>query len=203
MNRLCGFLLVSAVSVGVDAAEFSPTAPPPSAWAGHVSYVAGYKQFESDWAPVEGQFEFGVFDIDVQPPKWPVSLCTQLLVTYADSPPDLPGAFGDYSGAWEINLGVRKVFPVSQPISLFLGGGVSFLGASSSSWLDFGWGGGQVYEDSDSTVGFWCSGGVYWNLSRHFHLGLELQYSQGEITLFHQELSAGGFHALGMFGYHW
>lgn len=196
-------MLVGVFGLTLNAGEGNSLEPREAGWSGHASYVAGYKQLDSDWSPVEGQLEFGLLDLDLQPPNWPFSLCSQLLLTYADQPPGLPGAVGDYSGAWEINFGGRKVFGVSDSVELFIGGGISYLGASVSSSMTFGWGAGQIYEASDSTFGYWTSGGLYWNLSEHWHVGLAFQYSWGEIELFDADLNAGGFHALGLFGYHW
>lgn len=196
-----GFALVTACLLACPAhAQFSPAE---SNWTGHFSYAVGYKGFESDWSPVEDQWEFGLIDVDFCPPRWPVSLCLQVLTTYAEEPPGVPNATGDYSGAWELNLGVRKVIPLSHHFSAFLGGGVGVMGASVSSWFDFGYFSGQVYEDSDFTVGGWGGAGLYYHFSEHWHVGAEAQYSYAEIELFDHRLNAGGFHALALVGYHW
>jgi opacity protein-like surface antigen len=192
----------------VIAARADPHAPPIASagsaqWTGHASYVLGYKMLNSKWSPIQNQLEFGVLDLDLRPPEWPVSLCAQLLLTYADSPPAVAGARGDYSGTWEINLGVRKVLKLSDRFELFVGGGLAVVGASASSWVDFGDYEAQVYEDSDMGIGAWGGAGVCWNLSDHWHLGAEVQYSWGEVDLFDERVDAGGFHVLAMFGYHW
>lgn len=191
-----GCTVLSAFSA-VGAAQTNPV------WSGHASYVLGYKGLESAWEPVDHQVEWGLIDIDLKPPGWPISICGQLLLTYADEVPDLEQVRGDYSGVWELNLGARKVWQHSDVWQPFLGGGVSLLGGSASTFVETSEGGFQDYEDSDYGLGAWAGGGLYWHFSRHWHAGIQLQYSWGEITLFSTKLNPGGFHALAMFGYHW
>ena len=172
-------------------------------WTGHVSYVAGYQRMASKWSPAENQVEFGLIDANFAPRSWPVSLCVQTLLSYQDRIPNIPGATGDYSGAWEFNFGVRKIWEPSRSWHPFVGGGLSVAGASVCSWVRWPFGGSQVTEDSDTGVGAWGGGGVYWNLSDHWHLGVEAQYSWAEIKLFGNNMQAGGWHALFMCGVHW
>jgi hypothetical protein len=194
------FGILSLVGAGGVAAADSANE---AAWTGHVSYVAGYKALESGWEPVDGQAEFGIVDADFQPPHWPLSLCTQFLLTYAGDVPAVPNVRGDYSGVWEFNLGVRKVWNPGATWQPFLGGGLSILGASASTFENTSYGGFQNYEESDTTAGAWVGGGLYWNFATHWHVGAEVQYSWGELNFFGTRLNAGGVHALAMFGYHW
>jgi len=205
--RHFGFWLTLGLVALIPARADPVAAPIESAdsprWSGHASYVLGYKMLNSKWSPIQNQLELGVLDLDLRPPAWPISLCGQLLLTYADSPPDVAGAGGDYSGVWEINLGVRKVFTLSDRFELFVGGGLAVVGASASSWVDLGGTSAQVYEDSGTGIGAWGGAGVYWNISDHWQVGIEVQYTWGEVDLFDERIDAGGFHALAMFGYHW
>ena len=56
-------------------------------------------------------------------------------------------------------------------------------------------------SDDNNGIGIWLNGGVYWTLSQHFNLGLDLRYSQADVTLF--DVDAGGTHAGVILGYHW
>ncbi|UCE89547.1 MAG: hypothetical protein JSW10_01535 [Pseudomonadota bacterium] len=58
-------------------------------------------------------------------------------------------------------------------------------------------------DDTDSTVGLWVGGGVYWTLKRHFNIGFDLRLSGAEVTLFGKDRQAGGFHSGLILGYHW
>jgi hypothetical protein len=178
----------------------SPLVEPAVRWSGHVSYVIGYKRLETGWNPAADQVEFGLFDLDVQPPGWPVSLALQSLLSYADDIPNHPGFLGDYSGTYEFNFGVRKVFDQDPRFQPFVSGGLSVLGGSTTTHWS-GWD--YTTEDSDSDIGWWTSAGLYWNLTQSFHIGFQAEYSWGEIQLFNRDLNAGGFHALFMAGIHW
>jgi hypothetical protein len=168
-------------------------------WTGHAGYVFGYKKLESKWSPAQNQVEFGVLDVDVLPPRWPVSLAAQLLASATDSIPDSANTFGDWSGVYELNLGLRKVFNQGKTWEPFVGGGFSIMGSAISTQMF------DSYYQHNGTTGFgyWISGGIYWNFTRHWHVGLEAEYSSAELHLFDAKLDAGGLHALVMVGYHW
>jgi hypothetical protein len=177
-----------------------PGPPPAERWSGHLSYVIGYKGLESAWAPVRDQFEFGALDLDFKPPHWPVSFVFQTLLSYADDIPNQPGFLGDYCGTYEFNFGLRKIWDRHPRLQPFVSGGVSVLGASTTT--DWGWWWYET-EDSDTDIGWWVSGGVYYNITPGFHIGAQVEYSDGDIELFGQKLNAGGLHALFMIGLHW
>lgn len=185
----------------INACAADSQAPDP--WSGHISYVVGYKMLESQWEPVERQLEFGLLDADFQPPRWPVSFCTQLLLTYADDVPAFSSEPADYSGVWEINLGLRKIWNRDSTWQPFVGGGFSVIGATTSKWISDSYGGFQVVQESEATAGAWIGAGLYWNFSRHWHVGVQAQYSWGELNFSDANVNAGGVHALAMFGFHW
>ncbi|MEW6378941.1 MAG: hypothetical protein AB1611_04970 [bacterium] len=47
---------------------------------------------------------------------------------------------------------------------------------------------------SDSALGFWIGGGIYWTISKIFNLGLQIRYSKAEVTIFEEDVEAGGLH---------
>ena len=58
-------------------------------------------------------------------------------------------------------------------------------------------------SDDDSAVGAWLGGGVRIELTPHFVLGLDVRYSEAEVTLFDVDREAGGLSAGLTVGYHW
>jgi len=169
-------------------------------WSGHFNYSLGYKKMEANWVPAEDQFEYGLVDLDFQKTHWPVSIACQLLMTYSEQVPDTEGASGDYSGTYEFNLGLRKIWRPQKKIQPFLGGGLSILGASTT---EQGCGYCYTQTDHDSNLGFWLGTGAYWILGQNFHTGFNLQYTYGEIQLFGKDFNAGGLHFNALIAYHW
>lgn len=169
-------------------------------WTIHLSYVAGYKHLEDSWAPAQHEAEFGLIDFDFGKESWPMSLCIQLLLSYSPVVPRLQGLLGDYSGTYECNLGIRKVFRPDGRIQPHMAAGVGILGTSTTTRIDRG-----VYyqEENSSALGYWGNVGLYWIFSETNLAGLAVEYSNGRITLSGQRLNAGGTHVLCYFGWHW
>ena len=188
-------LIISSV-LAADSLEMSD---PPSKWSRHISYVLGYKRLQDDWSPAQNQVEIGLLDFDIKRTNWPVSIAAQLLMSCSDDVPEQRGFRGSYSGTYEFNVGPRKIFENSSKFQPFLGGGLSVIGASTSTDLDWGY----VQEDSDIGIGYYVEGGVYWPLGERFVPGLRGEYSSGDINLFGREIDAGGIHGMLMFGIHW
>ena len=169
-------------------------------WTGHFNYIFGYKGMDDNWSPAENQFEFGIVDFDFRKIDWPVSIAVQILMTYSDQEPDAPMVYGDFSGTYEFNLGLRKIWRPKDKIQPFLGGGLSIVGASATK---------QVYDncyyqtDNDSGLGYWIGTGAYWNITNTFHTGINLQYTYGEIQFFEKDFNAGGLHVNAIVGLHW
>ena len=76
----------------------------------------------------------------------------------------------------------------------FIGGGISFITGEFEVLGN---------SDDDSAMGFWIGGGVYWALTKNFNLGLELKSSYAEVTIFDDDVNAGGGHFGLLIGYHW
>lgn len=171
-----------------------------SQWAGHISYIFGYKRLNNDWEGAQDHVEFGLVDLDFQKKNWPIHIAGQFLSTYSPDTPDEAAFKGDFSGTYELNLGLRKVWERPSQFHPYFGGGVSIIGASITDDL----GDGCYYqEDHDSSYGFWVGTGFYWILSEKWHTGLNFQYSYAEVELFGEELNAGGLHFNLLIGWHW
>jgi hypothetical protein len=186
---------VAGITMSASAQTDTETrGPAAEEWTGHISYVIGYKRLERGWSPGADHAEYGLFDFDVARRSWPIRIAGQVLLTYAgDTPKGLTGNFQTY----EVNLGLRKVFEIHGSVHPFIGGGASVIGARTSNLLN------EERNRNDATVGLWGGGGLYWEFNAHWHTGIELQYSWGEIRVGGKDLNAGGLHALSMIGYHW
>ena len=171
-----------------------------SPWAGHVSYIFGYKRLNNDWKGAQDHIEFGLVDLDIQKKNWPIHIAGQLLLTYSPDTPDNPAIKGDFSGTYEFNLGLRKVWERPSQFHPYFGGGVSIIGASTTEDLGDGW---YYQEDNDSSYGYWVGTGFYWMLSEKWHTGLNFQYSHAKVELFDEELNAGGLHFNLLIGWRW
>ncbi len=58
-------------------------------------------------------------------------------------------------------------------------------------------------KEDDNAVGAWIGLGADWHLSQKVSLGFDVRYSQADVTIFNQELKAGGLHAGITLGYRW
>jgi hypothetical protein len=188
VSRCCIFLFFISI-ITIAGSEISALGQ--SDWTGNVNFFLGAKALDEDeWEPVEEQTEFGV-EIDFRQQNWPVSIAIDILGAADET--DF-GGFDVESKTSELNIGVRKIWDKSPIVRPFIGGGVSFI---TGDFEAFG-----ISED-DSSLGLWLGGGVYWTLSEHFNLGLELKVSSAEVTLFGVDANAGGGHFGLLIGYHW
>jgi len=99
-------------------------------------------------------------------------------------------------------VGVRKIWKVAgSSIRPYIGGGLAYINAEirRQDIIFFA----PTVSDKDSGTGIWLNGGVYWTLNQSFNLGLDLRYSQADVTLFGVDGEAGGTHVGIMLGYHW
>ncbi len=165
------------------------------AWTGNVNAFLGQKTLDKDdWVPADEQAEFGVL-VDFKQSEWPVSIAIDLLASVDEV--TVAGVTVEASTT-EFDVGVRKIWEVSgSSIRPYIGGGIAFVGA-------------EIKETSftnisvdDNGTGIWLNGGIYWTLGQSFNLGLDLRYSQADVTLFGIDAEAGGTHAGVILGYHW
>lgn len=173
-------------------------------WTGNVNFFLGSKTLDDDdWDPLEEQGEFGI-KVDFKQRSWPVSIAIDYSYSSDDDDlliwdPFLGFVDLDVEGnTSELSFGVRKIwdhFPIVRP---FIGGGIAFIGAEIEESA-FGY----SISDDDTAMGIWIGGGVYWTVSEHFNIGLDLKWSKAEVTLFDEDFEAGGTHFGLLIGYHW
>ncbi len=181
-----------------------PTLAMSEGWTGNMNLLLGAKMLdEDDWEPVEEQAEFGI-SFDFRQEHWPVSITFAYLSSEEDGSAVVfvpgPGwTVGDFEAeTQEINIGVKKIWDVTQVIKPFVGGGISFINAEFTGTAF----GGTLSEDDDA-VGIWVGGGIMFTLANHLNLGIQAGYSYAEVELFGVEANAGGSHGLFIVGFHW
>ncbi len=197
MKKTALILLVLAVGA------FSQTAFCQN-WTGNINAFIGAKSMdEDDWEPVEDQVEIGVM-FDFQQDSWPVAIAVDIMSSSADD-----GSwyrFADNNlyyldmnvSTMEICGGVRKIWDNTSNMTPFLGGGISAIYVDVESTVD-----GTRLDDDDSTFGLWVDGGVYWKIGERCNIGFDLRLSGGEVTLYGEDIEAGGSHLGFLVGYHW
>jgi opacity protein-like surface antigen len=177
---------------------FAPAASHAQNWTGNINFFLGGKTLKSsDWAPVEDHGQGGIL-VDFKKDTWPVSIAIDLLSSYTDEVVWDGVPFKVEAETMEINIGVRKIWDHFSIIRPYVGGGVAYINAelTGASW---NW----IASQDDSALGIWLNGGVYWTLARAFNIGLDFRYSKAEVTLFGNDVAAGGRHAGLLLGYHW
>jgi hypothetical protein len=142
--------------------------------------------------------------IDFKPKNWPISIAIDIL--FSSEEEDVSVAvlnFGTFNAelegkTTEFNLGVRKIWDNPSVVRPFIGGGIAFITAEIE-----GKAFGVSVSDSDTGVGVWFDGGVYFTLFEHFNLGVDVRWSAAEVNLFEVDGEAGGWHVGGLIGFHW
>jgi opacity protein-like surface antigen len=164
---------------------------------GNVRIMAGNKQLESDdWHELDSQNELGVI-FDIKRETWPVSIALDLMLSGNDS--DKSDAEYEYGYTIEQHLGIRKTWSVqNDQFHPYIGGGLAIIHAGLEQEEAFG---GE--KDDDQGYGGWIGTGAYWSLTENINVGLDIRYSQAEITVYDKDIKAGGTHAGLTMGYQW
>ena len=165
-------------------------------WTGNANLIIGQKSLEEDdWKPVEDQTELGIL-VDFRKVGWPVSIAIDLL---GAGDVHESGVNKDTGFTSENHLGVRKIWDdTGTGFRPYVGGGIAVVFGK----LEIKTGATTVEED-DTGSGFWIGAGTYWTAGPKLNLGLDIRYSQADVTLFNKEREAGGLHTGLFVGYHW
>jgi opacity protein-like surface antigen len=177
-----------------------PVASHAQLWTGNVNALLGRKTLEAeDWKPVDKHVELGML-LDFKRDTWPVSVAIDFSWSDDGALEDNPftGPADADGETTEVNLGVRKIWDHYARARPYIGGGVALISADIFVRVL-----GVRVSDSDDGQGFWAAGGLFWTLGDHFNVGLDVRYSQADITLFEVDADAGGTHVRGFLGYHW
>ena len=159
---------------------------------GNVRLAFGQKRLDSDdWNTLDRQNEIGVI-FDIKKSSWPVSIAFDLIFSGEDK--NVPGA--ERGSTFEQHLGARKIWTINESkFHPYLGAGVAFIQADYE-LID-------SVKDHDNGVGYWIGAGVDWHLSPKMSLGVDIRYSQANVTVLDNKIDAGGLHTMMTLGYRW
>jgi len=165
-------------------------------WISNANFLLGQKQLEEDdWKPVESQIELGAL-FDFRKIDWSVSIAIDFLGS-ADVSKSGTNREDGYTS--EQHIGIRKIWhDTGSSFRPYIGGGVARVSGKIKSKT-----GATTVEQDDTDTGLWLGAGTYWSASPQLNLGLDIRYSQADVTLFNKEREAGGVHAGLFVGYHW
>lgn len=154
--------------------------------SGNINVSIGQKFLESDWEPVDNQFEFGI-ESDFKQLEWPVSAV--LGYSYSTDDDTVEGV--DVSGnTTEIFAGIKKIWNQPSNLHTFISGGFCIVNTEASFNVS-----GVKVSDSDSGTGLWLSGGAYLTLEEHYNIGTQIKYTHANATnIFDVNAKASGFH---------
>lgn len=164
----------------------SPSLTYASEWSGHLSGLVGLKILDSDdWPDLDTHLSMGIA-FDIRKDSWPISIALDVMDTDGNYEQD---DMEDLGHSTECHFGVRKLFMYQNPkIQPYIGGGVSFMSAEQEYQVN-----GNKTKEDDHCMGGWLGAGIYFATNYGFTVGLDVRYSQGEVTLFDHDRAAGGF----------
>ncbi len=159
---------------------------------GDVNFFLGQKSLDhGDWGPLDGQSEFGA-EMSFGKKDWPIAIAVDLF----SSADDYSSLGAKVEGStWELGVGVRKIWKSGNTMP-YIGGGLASI--SGAFKVDS-----AGVDESDSSLGVWFGGGVFWRLGSRFNIGLAARYSKATITLFDVDGEGGGLHYGMLLGWGW
>lgn len=179
--------------------------PEDNSLTGNINAGAGLKFMVPEWKDLAGFTDETAFRLaaDARLRKWPINIAFDF--TFAFAPEVYQDVHGDGSvlakqtlRTYELCAGVRKIFDFRlYSVRPFFGGGLGYL---YTTWeLDH-----EAYhsEIGKGFPGIWVNGGVYWELDRHFNVGIDWMYSWAKISFYNRPLNNGGQHLNMLLGYH-
>lgn len=184
---LACLLFFCSTSIGL-AAAYRETE---SEWTGNFNLMVGSKLLdEVEWWPADEQTEYGAM-LDFRHRSWPLNLAVEVLSAEGDGT-----AGGDKftSKTREFNIGVKKYWWTLIDAQAYLGGGVSLIEGEFS---------GLGLSETDEASGIWLAAGILWLFGDHYNVGVDIQASSADVTLFGVDADAGGGHLGFVLGYHW
>ncbi len=181
------------------------TAKDDSHWTGNLNVGGGLKFLDkTEWeaaAGVTDQTEIRVAS-DIRQRKWPINIALDFSyafapVVYQDRTDLGKGIQKQTIETYELNVSVRKIFDFRlYSVRPFFGGG---FGRITTEWDLVSAESNDPYRDGK--LGIWLNGGCYWELDRHFNLGLEYLYSSATIEMYGKR-NHGGHHLDMIVGFH-
>ena len=171
-------------------AGFASPVPILAAGKGDVNFIIGTKALKkADWDPVDSQGAFGA-EVTWGGARWPIRFATDLFGSGNTN--DLLGTHFDGQTS-ELAFGLRKIWEpgAARP---YIGGGIARIYARIKAGST---------EETDTAVGGWVGGGIFWRLGSRFNIGVAGRVSSGKVTLSGQKVEAGGTFVGGILGWGW
>ncbi len=165
-------------------------------WTGNIGGFIGSKHMDdADWGTLDSQEALG-FMLDIKKESWPVSITYDL---FGAGEVRKNGAIKDESYTVESHIGIRKAFQLENSKTRpYIGGGVTFLTAEIKNKTAT-----TSVKDDDNGTGLWIGAGWQTAVTESFDVGFDMRYSAAEVTIFNQDLEAGGMHYAATASYHW
>ena len=162
--------------------------------------IVGNKYLDNSWQEFDSQVAIGV-SFDFKNRSWPFSLTVSSIFS-ADVESNNGLFVEEEAGSTsETHLGIRKIFSISgSSMEPYIGGGLALISAELDRRVNSSF---FVTTDDDSATGYWLGGGIYWHLSKRFIMGVDVRYSDAEVTLFGVDREAGGLYTNMLIGTHW
>jgi len=167
-------------------------------WRGNIGGMIGQVQLEDkDRGDQDDLGAIGLIS-DFRPASAPFSLAVDLIGS-GDEDDSADRKDEIYSAA--AHIGVRKVFDdLASVLKPYVGAGVALINAEMRSKDKQT---GLSRTEDDSAAGYWIGVGSYVEISDHIQVGLDLRYSEADVTLFDRKRQAGGMQTAVTLGYHW
>ncbi len=180
-------VVVLVLLVGTSSVKAEP-------WQGHVGVTLGHQNLDaSDWGEFDDLVGLGV-RADVKKPDWPVSIA---LNTEAYGAVSEGLNNDDELGVLTNSLGLQKYFG-NNVVKPYLAGGITVVNVYHQQTRD-----GIEVKDDDSAVGGWASIGAIVDINSHLDIGIDVTYSETQLTVFNTEREIGGVKAELRVGFHW
>jgi len=167
-----------------------------SDWTGNIGGSLGSKRLDDkDWSSLDSHTSVG-FMLDVGKTSWPVSFTYDLIVS---GEIDKDGDLKDEAYTLENHFGIRKTFNLEDSkFRAYIGGGITMVSAEIRNKTAT-----TTNKDDDDAAGIWLGAGWFVDVTDSFDIGVDLRYSEAEVTIFDQDLEAGGMHFAATASYHW
>lgn len=172
---------------------------------GHVNFFIGQKSLDSDdWEPADKQPEFGAI-MSFGNTDWPIHIAVDVMTSAKEEDVDDPffGSATLTAATIEGSFGARKIWNAGN-VRPYVGGGIALISAGVE-FEELG----ITVDASDTAVGPWISGGVFWRLGSRFNLGFDVRWSSAEVDLdfgdgfVAEDVKAGGLHGGITLGFGW
>jgi opacity protein-like surface antigen len=190
-------------------------------WTGNINVSYGNKTLnQDDWSLDEENLKMKLnkqretsIDVDFGKESWPIHIALGYLSSIADDSfteevdyeGNLYDVLTEFEGSTrELRLGIKWIWDSGNVVHEYLGGGLAMINAKVKATASAE-GVSASESDDDQAAGFYINGGIFWTIARHLNIGIDVGYSQAEVTFDKMEadMKAGGGHYGLFLGYHW